>query len=104
MRKPLQVPPTAAQLARYRDPAKVQIFYETMMQMGVRFEVDQAGRVMATGRAVSPLIQSETDHRADLLRPLIEAQKQPGTDHESASNRRQTGGDTTAKMRQKARE
>ena len=71
MRKPLQVPLTAAQLARYRDPAKVQIFYETMMQMGVRFEVDQAGRVMATGRAVSPLIQSETDHRADLLRKIL---------------------------------
>ena len=104
MRKPLQVPLTAAQLARYRDPAKVQIFYETMMQMGVRFEIDQAGRVMATGRAVSPLIQSETDHRADLLRPLIEARKQPETGPESASNRRQTGGDSTAKLRQKARE
>ena len=71
MRKPLQVPPTAAQLARYRDPAKVQIFYETMMQMGVRFEIDQAGRVVATGRAVSPLIQAETDHRADLLRKIL---------------------------------
>ena len=71
MRKPLQVPPTARQLARYRDPAKVQIFYDVMIQMGIRFEIDQAGRVMATGRAVSPLIQAETDHRADLLRKIL---------------------------------
>ena len=71
MRKALAVPPTAAQLARYRDPVKVQIFYDVMIQMGVRFEIDQAGRVVAKGRAVSPLIQSETDHRADLLRKIL---------------------------------
>lgn len=75
MRRPLALPPTAAQLARYRDPVKVQIFYDSMMKMGITFELDQAGRVVATGRAVSPLIQEETDRRAELLRPIIEARE-----------------------------
>lgn len=98
MRRPLQVPPTARQLARYRDPARVQIFYDAMVKMGIAFEIDQAGRVVATGRAVSPLIQLETDHRAELLRPIIEARK-------SSENQPEINPKSTAKTktRQKAR-
>lgn len=71
MRKSLTLPPPAAQFARYHDPVRVRKFYWNLCRMGITFTIDDAGRVVGSGRGMSPLLQSEIDHRAQLLRQII---------------------------------
>lgn len=63
--RPLVPEPTPAQLARYRDPARVAAFVRSLIALGVEIHIDPAaGRVDLVGAAVSPLLEEETRRRA----------------------------------------
>ena len=84
MRQEKRGGPFKDQIARYRDPVRVRTFYENLCALGVIFTVEDDGRIVATGRSAPPVIQSEIDKRADILRPIIltgQASANPTAEH-----------------------